>query len=35
MPDAATKTDRLKQAHERLTQAVESIVSGEDWKRMR
>ena len=29
-----TKPDRLKQAHERLTQAVESIVSGADWQRM-
>ena len=31
---ATAKTDRLKQAHERLTQAVESIVSGDEWKRM-
>ena len=29
-----TKPDKLQQAHERLTQAVESIVSGEDWARM-
>lgn len=29
-----TKSDRLQQAHERLTQAVESIISGDDWKRM-
>ena len=28
------KTDKLQQAHERLTQAVESIVSGDDWQRM-
>jgi antirestriction protein ArdC len=27
-------TEALTQAHERLTQAVESIVSGEDWQRM-
>jgi antirestriction protein ArdC len=27
-------TEALKQAHERLTQAVESIVTGDDWKRM-
>jgi antirestriction protein ArdC len=31
---AATKPDRLKQAHERLTQAVESITTGDDWARM-
>jgi antirestriction protein ArdC len=30
----ATRTDRLKEAHDRLTQAVESIVSGDDWQRM-
>ncbi len=29
-----TKTDKLKEAHDRLTQAVESIVSGDDWQRM-
>lgn len=29
-----TKLDRLKQAHDRLTQAVKSIVSGDDWQRM-
>lgn len=29
-----TKSDRLKEAHERLTEAVESIASGDDWKRM-
>lgn len=27
-------TEALKQAHERLTEAVESIVTGEDWTRM-
>jgi antirestriction protein ArdC len=27
-------TEALTQAHERLTQAVESIVSGDDWQRM-
>jgi hypothetical protein len=27
-------TEELTQAHERLTQAVESIVSGDDWQRM-
>ncbi len=31
---ATTKPDRLKQAHDRLTHAVESIVSGDDWQRM-
>lgn len=30
----ATKPDRLQEAHDRLTQAVESIVSGDDWQRM-
>ena len=30
----STKPDRLKEAHERLTEAVESIVSGDDWQRM-
>ena len=34
MPKIATKPDKLQEAHERLTQAVESIVSGEDWQRM-
>ena len=29
-----TRTDRLKAAHERLVEAVESIVTGEDWQRM-
>ena len=30
----ATRTDKVQAAHERLTQAVEAIVSGDDWKRM-
>ncbi|MGI8775320.1 MAG: hypothetical protein ACR2KQ_09985 [Actinomycetota bacterium] len=34
MPGTATKPDRLQEAHDRLTQAVESIVSGDDWQRM-
>jgi hypothetical protein len=34
MADAAMRTDKLKAAHERLTQAVESIVTGDDWRRM-
>ena len=34
MPKTAVKPDRLKEAHERLTQAVESIVTGDDWARM-
>ena len=29
-----TRSDRLQQAHERLTEAVASIVTGDDWKRM-
>lgn len=29
-----TRTDKLQAAHERLAQAVEAIVSGDDWKRM-
>jgi antirestriction protein ArdC len=29
-----SKPDRLKEAHERLTAAVSSIVSGDDWQRM-
>lgn len=28
------RIDKLQAAHERLTQAVEAIVSGDDWKRM-
>lgn len=28
------RNDKLHQAHERLTRAVESIVSGGEWKRM-
>lgn len=34
MPKTAIKPDKLQEAHDRLTQAVESIVSGEDWQRM-
>ena len=34
MPDAATKTDRLQAAHDKLTAAVESIVTGDDWQKM-
>jgi hypothetical protein len=34
MSDTATRTDRLQAAHEKLQDAVESIVSGEDWQRM-
>jgi hypothetical protein len=29
-----TRNDKLQEAHERLTEAVESIASGDDWKRM-
>lgn len=29
-----SRTDKLQAARERLTQAVEAIVSGDDWKRM-
>jgi antirestriction protein ArdC len=32
--DTATRTDRLKAAHEKLQHAVESIVTGDDWQRM-
>ena len=34
MSKTSTKPDRLKEAHERLVQAVESIVTGDDWARM-
>ena len=34
MTQTATRTDRLKAAHDKLTEAVESIVSGDDWQRM-
>lgn len=34
MAQTTTRTDRLKEAHDRLTQAVESITSGADWQRM-
>jgi hypothetical protein len=27
------RNDKLRQAHDRLTEAVESITSGDDWKR--
>lgn len=31
MPKTTTKPDRLKQAHDKLQAAVESIVTSEDW----
>ena len=34
MPKIEARTDKLQQAHERLTEAVESIVTGDDWARM-
>ena len=34
MSQIVTRTDRLQAARERLTQAIESIVTGEDWQRM-
>ena len=34
MSDTVTRTDRLKAAHTKLQEAVESIVTGEDWQRM-
>lgn len=34
MPKTANQMDRLQAAHDKLTQAIESIVSGDDWKRM-
>lgn len=34
MAKTAVRTDKLQAAHERLTQAVEAIVSGDDWQRM-
>ena len=34
MPKTTTKPDRLKQAHDKLQAAVESIVTSEDWRRM-
>ena len=34
MPRTATRPDKLQEAHDRLTQAIESIVSGEDWQWM-
>ncbi len=32
MARTATRTDRLKEAHERLTETVQSIASGADWQ---
>lgn len=34
MTRTESRADRLQAAHERLTEAVETIVSGDDWKRM-
>ena len=34
MSQTGTRTDRLKAAHEKLSQAIESIVTGDDWQRM-
>ena len=34
MSARVTRTDRLKAAHRRLQEAVQSIVTGEDWQRM-
>lgn len=34
MSQTVTRTDRLQAAHEKLQEAVESIVTGEDWQRM-
>jgi hypothetical protein len=34
MPGTKTRTDKLKAAHDRLTRAVEDIVTGDDWQRM-
>jgi antirestriction protein ArdC len=34
VPDTATRSDRLKAAHDKLQQSVAKIVSGDDWKRM-
>lgn len=31
---STTKTDKLKEAHDRLSAAVEAIVTGDDWQRM-
>jgi antirestriction protein ArdC len=31
---STTRSDRLQEAHDRLTKAVESITTGEEWKRM-
>jgi antirestriction protein ArdC len=32
--DSVTRTDRLKAAHQKLQEAVQSIVTGDDWQRM-
>ncbi len=34
MSHTVSRTDRLKEAHDRLAEAVESIATGEDWQRM-
>lgn len=34
MSKTSTRTDKLQAAHERLQEAVEQIVSGDDWQRM-
>ncbi len=34
MTKTEPRSDKLRAAHDKLTQAVESIVTGEDWKRM-
>ena len=34
MSESVTRTDRLKAAHRKLQQAVDSIVTGADWQRM-
>jgi len=34
MPDSATRSERLRAAHDKLQGAVAAIVSGDDWKRM-
>lgn len=34
MTTTSTKTDKLQAAHDKLQEAVESIVSGDDWQKM-
>jgi hypothetical protein len=34
MSDPATRTARLQAAHDKLQDAVQSIVTGEDWQKM-